>query len=473
MFQLSAPPSLEGVPADTDKDGFKTFAEVQSVSPQHLRGYLAKASELANALFADTARRARVLGCEPTATDCLRSFVTRFGKLAYRRPLEAAEVDSIVSGATQNGVDQTDHFRYVIELLLTAPSFLYRIEVGNVVEGLSTLSGVELASRLSFGLWGRAPTTELLDQAAQGALDTEAGQSQMVSIMLADPKAQQFFSAFFQQWLTFDTLRAPTQPPMGWTNDLMPGMQAETDEVLREFAWTGKNFLDVLTANTTRVSPQIATFFGLPAPAADGAVQFPPGHVRYGSGILTHPSLLSAKGDGDLVAIRGNWVRETFFCEHMSVPASLAEEIGELLVGLSRTQIVQRRNMESACAGCHALIDPIGVGFAEFDTLGRYDETVDLAEYGVTPGLPGAAMPEFSNIGELAAKLRDMPRVPSCLASKVFIYVNGREAGPADTCALEAASNAFTQSISSFPALVKGLVESPAFRLRRVPAAAP
>lgn len=473
LFQLPSPPDAEGIPVDTAKDGFTTFAEVQTVSPQHLRAYLDKATELADALLADTARRARVLGCEPSAQGCLRSFVTRFGELAYRRALEPEEIDSLVQRAESDALDTTDQFRFVIQALLTSTSFLYRMEVGDKPEGLATLSGVELASRLSFGLWGRAPSAELLEQAERGALDTPEGFSSVVSEMLSDPKAQRFFSAFFRQWLGFDALRAPTTPPAGWSGTLLGDMQAETDGVLQEFAWTGKNFLDALTTNRTKVSPGLAKFFGLPSPAADGTVEFPAGHVRANTGILTHPALISAKGDGDLIARRGNWLRQTFLCKHMEIPAALQEQIGETLVGLSPVQIVEKRNTEAACRGCHALIDPIGIGFSEFDNLGRYDEQADITKYGIAPALPDAAEPEFASVAELAAKLREIPGVSECLAHKLFIYVNGREATEQDACTVQAAAQAFAAGSQQFPALVKGLVEVPAFRMRRAPAATP
>jgi hypothetical protein len=226
-----------------------------------------------------------------------------------------------------------------------------------------------------------------------------------------------------------------------------------------------------LTTNQTRLSPAAATYFGLPAPAADGAVSFPAGHFRENTGLLTHPSLLSMKSDGDPIAIRGNWLRRTFLCQQLAVPASLADEIGERLVGLTRQEIVQSRNTDATCKGCHAMIDPIGVGFAKFDSTGRYDETADIAQWGVTPGLPEAADPAFANIGELSAKLRALPAVSACLAHKAFLYVNGHEAANEDACALVSAGNTFSAGGQSFASLLKGLVEAPEFRLRKAKAA--
>jgi hypothetical protein len=473
LFQLASLPSIEGIPLDNDKDGFRTFAEVQTISAQHLRAYSQRAKELADALLTDSARRAKVLGCEPTAAGCLRTFLARFGKLAYRRALESAEVEALATRAEKDALDSNDQFRFSLEVLLSSPDFLYRVEVGNAPDALSVLTPSELAARLSFGIWGRAPNAEMLDQAAQGGLDTQEKLSQVAATMLADPRAQQFFGAFFRQWLGYDLLRAPSTPPAGWSDTLLPAMQDETDRVLSEFAWGGKDFLDVLTTNHTKVAPALATFYGLGSPAADQSVEIPATHTRANTGLLTHASLLSGKSDGDLIAIRGNWLRKTFLCQKLEVPAAVAEQLGELLVGLTRVQIVQKRNTEAACRGCHSIIDPIGVGFAQFDRTGRFDSALTITEYGVTPGLPDAPDPAFASIAELSAKLRALPAVQSCLTAKAFLYVSGREAASADSCTVSQAAQAFATNGNGFPVLLKGLVEAPAFRLRRAAPATP
>ncbi|MFZ5893680.1 MAG: DUF1592 domain-containing protein [Myxococcota bacterium] len=467
LFQLANPPSVEGLPADTEKDGFKVFAAVQTVSAAHLRGYLAKAQELAAALMTDTARRSKVLGCEPSATDCLRNFVTRFGRLAYRRALTQAEVDGLVTRAERDALDVNDRFQFAIEVMLTAPDFLYRAELGSTPEGLATLSGTELAAKLSFAVWGRAPSAELLDQAEQGALSTAEGLSQAVGRLLGDARAQGFYAGFFRQWLGYEAVRAPTTPVTGWNDALLPAMQAETDALVKEYAWGGLNFLDALTTSRTHVSRELATFYGLPAPAADGTLSIPSDHVRANTGLLTHASLLGAKSDGDLIALRGDWLRETFLCRHMQVPASVAEQLGEILVGLTRVQIVKERNTRQECVGCHSIIDPIGVGLAKFDRAGRYDESLDITEFGITPALPDAPNPNFNSVAELAAKLRAMPEVSACLTTRAFLYVNGREPEESDRCTTQAAEKSFSSQASSFPSLLRGLLEAPSFRLRR------
>jgi hypothetical protein len=474
LFQLTAAPSVDSIPPDVDNDGFRTYASLQSVSAQHLRAYIDRAHGLADELMADSARRSRVLGCEPTASGCLRAFVGRFGRLAYRRPLETVEQDTIVSRATADALDATDQFRFAIEVMLSSSSFLYRVEVGNPADAVATLNPYELASRLSFALWGRAPDAALLDKAAAGELATPEGLATTATTLLADARAKIFYQAFFRQWLGFEGMQAPPNPPAGWSDALVADMTRETQSVVDDFAWGHKNLLGALTANYTRPTAALSTYYGLPAAAADGTATFPAGHARANTGLLTHPSLLAAKRDGDLIAMRGNWLRRTFFCRTLHIDPNVAEMLGELLVGLSRVEIVKKRNTEAACSACHAAIDPIGIGFVQFDHTGRFDGSIDGSVYGIAPRLPDAvANPAFANVAELASKLQAMPEVSACLAAKLFTYTEGRAPVRADTCAVEAASKGFASGGNDFAEMLKGRVTEPSFRLRRAAGVTP
>src|ERR1041384_4624840 len=110
LFGLSAPPDVSQIPADGEQEGFRTIAALQSLSDQPLRAYVDIASKLGAELMADEARRAKVLGCAPSASDCLSGFVARFGKLASRRALAPAEVEGVVSRAQASGTSESDRF---------------------------------------------------------------------------------------------------------------------------------------------------------------------------------------------------------------------------------------------------------------------------------------------------------------------------------------------------------------------------
>jgi hypothetical protein len=469
LFQLPSPPSVQSIPADNAKQGFRTFADVQALSAQHLRAYLDLARELADGLLSDPARRAAVIGCEPASSGCLRSFVQRFGKLAYRRELTAEELDTLTARAKADALDATDQLRYSMQALLGSPNFLYRIELGDTPEGVSTLDPNELATKLSFGLWGRAPTLALLRDAEQGKLDTAEGMREVAQEMLADPRASYFYLGFFRQWLGYETLRAPNVAPKGWSDALLPQMQSETDAVLTQHGFGGTSFLEALTTNQTVLTPELASFYGLPAPGAGNKLTIPGSSPRADSGILGHASLLSLKSDGDPVALRGNWLRRTFFCSELRIPPEVAADLGDLLVGLSPVEVVAKRNTETACKGCHGLIDPIGVGLANIDASGRFDPKADIREFGITPVVPDLESAEFDSLGRLAGLLKDSPAVGACLSEKVFLYMSGRDAEAHDRCALQEAHGAFSGA-GDFRALLASIVASPSFRLRRASA---
>src|SRR5690606_33249590 len=132
-------------------------------------------------------------------------------------------------------------------------------------------------------------------------------------------------------------------------------------------------------------------------------------------------------------------------------------------------QIIAERNTRAACAGCHSAIDPIGVGFEQFDATGRFDPNVDLSTYPVAPAFPDADDPSFESVPQLAQKLATMPKVAACLSGRVFLYAHGRDPIQPDSCAIEQATTQFIENQNSFSSLLLGLIEAPAFRLRRPP----
>ena len=136
--------------------------------------------------------------------------------------------------------------------------------------------------------------------------------------------------------------------------------------------------------------------------------------------------------------------------------------LGELLVGLTRVEIVKKRNTEAACKGCHALIDPIGIGFVQFDHTGRFDATIDGAEYGVAPRCPtrSANARVRRRSPSWRPSCRRCPRCRPAWRPSCSSYTEGREPVRADTCAVEAASKSFASGGNDFAAMLTGLVDA-------------
>lgn len=468
LFQLGAAPDVGAVPQDAQQGGFRTVAEIQSISDQHLLAYLEVAEQLGGELMADAARRERVLGCDAGAEACLPEFVERFGRLAFRRALTAEESSSLVTAARANAIDASDAYRFAIESLLTAPSFLFRVEGGSSTSDVVELAPTELASRLSFMLWGRGPSAELLARAEAGELATREGIAAIAAEMLTAPQARDSTRDFFKQWLHFEALRAPNTPPEGFTPELLPDMIGETERVLDDFAWQDVRFTDVLNASYTYLTPALGEFYGLTATGSGfSRVDIPASHPRAGTGLFTHASVISSKTDADLISHRGAFLRDAFLCEKLSIPADLQAEIQSSVAGLSYPEVIALRNSKQPCAGCHAMIDPIGGAFAAYDAIGHYDGSVSASDYGLTTRFEGLTKPDFSTLAELASNIAAEPKVEACIAKKLFIFTHGREPDAADACALEEARARFAQTDGRLPSILAAFVESPAFRLRR------
>lgn len=469
LMQLQQPPNVTAIPDDPSVHNFKTVASVQGVQVSHLNGYISVATEQAESLMGSAERRDAVLGCDYTDESCLDSFISAFGRLAFRRPLTAEEIERISQFSFSNSVSNRDQFVLAMQLLLTSPNFIYRVEVGDNSEGLSTLNAYELASRLAFSLWGSGPSSELLDQAERGMLDSAEGLRQVAEEMLTDERAKTNLTHFFEQWLATNLLAEPVEKPANWYSGIFEDMRAETNTLLSEYAWQDKNFLGVLTENRTYLTPELAQFYGLPAPPTDGAPFTLPAGPRADTGILSHAANLFAKSDGDLVAIRGNWLRSTFLCNELQLPSSVAEIIDGKFAGFSPTEIIAARNADAACERCHSQIDPIGIAFAPFNRIGLFDQSVNLADFPISPGFPDAADPSVQSVKEIAHALAQMPEVGACLADRLFLYSRNHEPEAADHCTVHQAGQSFEQSGYRFASLLMSMVEDPSFRVRVAP----
>src|SRR5262249_17224666 len=139
------------------------------------------AIDISQRLLADPTRLRALVSCTPTSpgdTACLKTFVASFGRRALRRPLTDAEVGeyaSLQSFAVARN-DLNGGVALVVQAMLQDPESLYRVERGTPAAGLAgtfRLSAFEVATRLSYFLWGSTPPDWLLDAAATGQLDSK------------------------------------------------------------------------------------------------------------------------------------------------------------------------------------------------------------------------------------------------------------------------------------------------------------
>src|SRR5262249_25847404 len=150
---------------------------------------------------------------------CARQFVDTFGARAFRRPLAPADVDRLMklfaNGRGTLKLSFADSIGLLIEAMLQAPEFLYHWEaplVPSQREGaVVRLGPYEIASRLSYFLWGGMPDRDLFAAAAGNHLGTAAEVEAQARRLLADPRARPAVVAFFDDWLDLDSLGERTK----------------------------------------------------------------------------------------------------------------------------------------------------------------------------------------------------------------------------------------------------------------------
>src|SRR5262249_1005055 len=132
---------------------------------------------------------------------CQKHFIAAFGRLAWRRPLDATELDRYGLVAHAAAGEYNDFYagiQYAIAGLLESPNFLYQVEIGKPrKDGIRALTGYEVASRLSFFLVDTTPSSALLDAAEAGTLDTADGVRQAARALIADPAAHTALASFY------------------------------------------------------------------------------------------------------------------------------------------------------------------------------------------------------------------------------------------------------------------------------------
>ncbi len=467
------------LPPDEETLGFDDIADAYSVSTLHAARYLDVAEQAADALVADGVRLQAVAGCDPSSGDagCVGDFIAGFGRRAWRRPLEPDELAAMQQIYTDTAdPGAKDGVAGVVAALLQSPQFIYRPE--RSAPAMSTAGALEpyaLATRLSLLLTGAGPDDALLAAAGSGGLDTEDGLLAQTDRLLAGPRAAELFVHVATQWWelggvpTLDKDRALYRT---WT-DATPGGLAEETRLFLADAWQGTpNLKTLLTAPVTFVDADLAAFYGLPAPAGSGfqRVDLDPARA---AGLLTQGSFLAehAKADQTSPVLRGKFVRAKLFCTPPAPPPpDIVVRPPTVDPRLSTRQRFAQHTADDRCAGCHALMDPIGFAFEHYDATGRWRDVDGGQAVDATGNLTGTDVDgALDGVPSLAARLAGSAAVANCTATQWFRYAFGRaEQSQGDLCTVGKLAAAFkgTNGDGDFKKMVRATVRMAAFRNR-------
>ncbi|MBX7101802.1 MAG: DUF1588 domain-containing protein [Myxococcaceae bacterium] len=413
------------------------------------------------------------------ASACAKAFVTRFGALAFRRPLEADEVTAYVGLFDKVKAASTYALgiRSMVEALLQSPSFLYRVELPPTPETTEAwaVDQYALATRLAYLLWNSAPDQALLDAAGRGALGTDEGLSTQLERMLADPRRQRAVTGFATAWAELEPLSTAATSPerlAGLDPALVPQMEDETVRFLSAALDDERPPMEALfTAQWTVASPALAkALYGVTAaPDAKGRLTLA-GTDR--AGVLTQAGVLFSHSHAQQTSpvLRGKWVRKVLFCQEVpDPPANVNATPPDPVPGQTTRERFSAHRTDPSCSGCHRLMDDIGFSLEGFDQHGVARTMEGTAPVDVRGSLIGTDVDgAYLGAAGLGTKLAASSSARLCFAKQWFRSGLSRPEAASETCLVKAMSKAL-ENPKGYRALLDTLVHSQAFKERKAP----
>jgi mono/diheme cytochrome c family protein len=454
----------------------------------------------------ETASRRKIFSCRPTAAGeemaCASQIVRRLGGQAFRRPLTDADFKGLMRFYEEGHAQK--NFEYgvasAIEAMLVSPQFVFRLEPvssrsaarvaqgtdrealaerGDKAERVSRIGDVELASRLSFFLWGTAPDQELMTLATKGRLTTPSATGEPLALakqvkrMLGDPQAEALSTRFAAQWLRLNDVDGMLPDAVlypYYDHTLGEALVKETELFFDSIVKEDRGVLELLTADYTFVNERVARHYGIQNVTGNQfrRVQVP----DYRRGLLGQGSILvlTSVADRTSPVMRGKWIMEVLLGSPPPPPPPNVPALEDTKGTANGKLLTVRERMEEhrknpACASCHRVIDPMGLALENFDVTGRYrikDAGFPVDAAGVMydgTKLEGPA-------GLRAGLLKHQDVFLQTFTENLMTYALGRRMEYTDMPAIRKIVRDAGKNGYRFSSFINGVVNSAAFQMR-------
>jgi hypothetical protein len=487
----------------TDHRGVPHVESVTISGPFNPKGPGDTASR--RAVFTCTPQRGRGSSDPPQGTvssaerACARSIVSRLARRAYRRPVTEADLAPLMKFYDEGRAEQG--FEHGVEMalrgILVSPKFLIRVEdarrggpsgppaargrassnersrrSSDRPQGTVPVSDIDLASRLSFFLWSSIPDDELIDLAAKGQLSQPAVFDAQVRRMLRDPKSSALVDNFAAQWLHARNLRNATPDKSDFPDfddNLRQAFERELKLFVASIIREDRNVLDLMTADHTFVNERLARHYGIPN--VYGA-QFRRVTVRDEArkGLLGKGAVLLVTSHADRTSpvVRGKWILDNLLGAPPPPPPAVVPPLDDspAAATLTMRQRMEKHRENPVCASCHKVMDPIGLALENFDAIGRWRELDGESPIDASGELTDGT--KVSGAVDLRRALLQRPEVlVGTMTEKLMTYALGRGLEAYDMPAVRAIVRTASRDQYRFSALVRGVVTSTPFRMRR------
>jgi hypothetical protein len=454
-------------------------ARVAPVTPAGFEEYDRLARAVANQVVAPE-NRDFLMPCapqSPTSADekCARQFYSSVGELLYRRPLTATEIEgplALAKAATDKAGSFYEGLAAGLASMLEAPQFLFIVD--ETEPDPDHTGGIRLtqygkATRLSFLLWNTTPDQTLLKAAKDGDLSGR-GLKRQVDRMLASPRVISGVRAFFSDMLGFDgfeTLQKDSIVYPKFSNQVADDSKEQMLRTIADHLVNQKgDYRDIFTTRKTFVSPSLARIYQVPMHHPEGGwepYEFPADDPHAGivselgfTALYAHPGRSSS-------TIRGRAIRELLLCQ--KVPDPPGNVSFDLFNDPNSPHKTARERLTAhataaTCAGCHKIMDPIGLTLEKFDGAGQIRATENGAAIDASGNLNGRS---FDGSVGLGAALHDEPAAASCVVNRLYSYGVGRVPGKGEKDWVSALNTSFAEDKYNFMGLLRRIAVSDGF----------
>src|SRR3954452_3493077 len=436
----------------------------------------------------DTVSRRMVFTCRPTNAKeeetCAADIIKRLSTQAYRGAVNGDDLQDAMQFYEQGRKkgDFESGIRMALQSILVSPRFLFRLEQAPAevkavkASNVYRISDQDLASRLSFFIWGATPDAELLKAASGGALRTPAGFDRQVRRMLADRRSEALATRFAAQWLRLQDLEKIHPDYLlypQYDDSLAQAMQRETELFFDSIVREDRPVLDLLTADYSFVNERLAKHYNIANVTGSGfrRVEMP----EYRRGLFGQGSILTLTSVADRTSPvqRGKWVMEVLLGTTPPPPPPNVPAFDDTKATAGGKNLTTRERMEEhsknpACTSCHKVIDPLGLALENFDATGAWrikdnevavDSTGDLYD--------GTKMQGPAGLRDAILKHRDVFMLS--FTENLMTYALGRRVEYADMPAIRTIIRDAGKSNNRLSSFVLGVVDSAAFRMAKAP----
>ncbi|MDE0734785.1 MAG: DUF1592 domain-containing protein [Pirellulaceae bacterium] len=433
-----------------------------------------------------------------------REMITRFVSRAYRGNQERVQASALVFYELYDkhhriSKDSSESLRHVFEMILVSPDFLYRLEESKNLDTPYPVTGLELATRLSYFLWSTNPDAELRRLAQDGSLLQDNVLKSQVARMLNSPKRLSLSERFAGQWLGFDDLLSNREYFMDerWNRETYDEALFFFDELIK----SDRSFLEMVQ------SDWIYKRASALKSRRHGYVAIDPGSVKnvYADVLSTRqsksqdsrakydpPVLVETKNDreGGIITSaaimrltasktrtspirRGVWILSTVIGKSLEPPPNVPSlEEARVALDLKRNpsvaELIKQHVSRAECVSCHKAIDPLGLGLENFAPNGRwrtqYPDKAPVVSAGVMPNGKTFSTPREMKVLLLELYKED---IANNFVNKMLAYALGRKVEPFDRVSLKPILRKVKEDGYQIDTVIEQIVLSRQFRCRQ------